>query len=149
MDCPVLWIHAEALGPANPALLAHPGRPAVFVFEPGLLRGAAGPISLKRIVFLYECLLELPVTIRQGDGAEEVLAFAARHQADGVVTSAWVDPQLGNIAATMAAALPLQVLEPEPFVVLPQQVDLRRFSRYWRSAGPRLRPDHAGRDEPS
>ena len=33
MDCPVLWIHAEALGPANPALLAHPGRPALFVFD--------------------------------------------------------------------------------------------------------------------
>ncbi len=148
MDCPVLWIHAEALGPANPALLAHPGRPAVFVFEPRLLEGAAGPISLKRIVFLYECLLELPVTIRQGDGAEEVLAFAARHRADGVVTSAWVDPHLGDIATGVAAALPLQVLEPEPFVVLPQPVDLRRFSRYWRSAGPRLRPDPPAPETP-
>lgn len=142
MERPVLWIHAEALGPANPALLAHPDRPALFVFDDDLLGGAAGPISLKRIVFLYECLLELPVTIRCGAGAEEVLAFAARHRADGVVTSAWVDPQLGAIAATVAATLPLNVLEPEPFVDLPEPVDLRRFSRYWRSAGPRLRPDH-------
>ncbi|MCT0218311.1 hypothetical protein KQ304_04730 [Synechococcus sp. CS-1329] len=146
MERPVLWIHAEALGPANPALQAHPGQPALFVFEPGLLAGDAGPISLQRIVFLYECLLELPVTIRQGDGAEEVLAFAARHRADGVVTSAWVDPQLGEIAAGVAASLPLQVLEPEPFVVLPQPVDLRRFSRYWKLAGPRLRPDRAETD---
>ncbi len=121
----------------------------MFVFEPGLLEGAAGPISLKRIVFLYECLLELPVTIRQGDGAEEMLAFAARHRADGVVTSAWVDPQLGGIAACVAAALPLQVLEPEPFVDLPEPLDLRRFSRYWRSAGPRLRPDPAAPETPT
>ena len=149
MERPVLWIHAEALGPANPALLAHPGRPAVFVFEPGLLEGAAGPISLKRVVFLYECLLELPVTIRQGDGADEVLAFAARHRADGVVTSAWVDSQLGDTAACVAAALPLQVLEPEPFVDLPEPVDLRRFSRYWRSAGPRLRTDPAAPETPT
>jgi deoxyribodipyrimidine photo-lyase len=60
-----------------------------------------------------------------------------------VVTSAWVDSQLGDTAACVAAALPLQVLEPEPFVDLPEPVDLRRFSRYWRSAGARLLPDSA------
>lgn len=42
--------------------------------------------------------------------------------------------------------MPLQVLEPEPFVVLPPPVDLRRFSRYWKLAVPRLRPDRAGTD---
>jgi deoxyribodipyrimidine photo-lyase len=60
-----------------------------------------------------------------------------------VVTSAWVGPQLGGIAACVAAALPLQVLEPEPFVDLPEPLDLRRYSRYWRSAGPLLRLDLA------
>ena len=30
---PIVWIHAEALAPTNPALLAHPGAPAVFVFD--------------------------------------------------------------------------------------------------------------------
>ena len=70
---PVLWIHGEALGPANPALLAWPGRPAVFVFDDALI--AAGGLSLKRLGFLYECLIELPVTIRRGDVAAEVLAM--------------------------------------------------------------------------
>jgi hypothetical protein len=60
-----------------------------------------------------------------------------------------VDPQLGDIAACVAAALPLQVLEPEPFVDLPEPVDLRRFSRYWRSAGPRLRTDPAAPETPT
>ena len=36
MQRPILWIHGEALGPANPALLAYPGRPAVFVFDSAL-----------------------------------------------------------------------------------------------------------------
>jgi deoxyribodipyrimidine photo-lyase len=133
---PVLWIHGEALGPANPALVAHPGAPAVFVFDRQLIVQAS--LSLKRLGFLYECLLELPVTLRHGDVAEEVLAFARRHGADGVVTTAAVDPRFALLRERIAAQLPVQVLEPEPFVELPEPVDLRRFSRYWRRAEPLL-----------
>ena len=133
---PVLWIHAEALGPANPALVAHPGTPAVFVFDRELIVQAG--LSLKRLGFLYECLLELPVTLRHGDVAEEMLAFARRHGADGVVTTAAVDPRFAQLRERIAAQLPVQVLEPEPFVELPEPVDLRRFSRYWRRAEPVL-----------
>jgi deoxyribodipyrimidine photo-lyase len=133
---PVLWIHGEALGPANPALVAYPEAPAVFVFDRELIAQAG--LSLKRLGFLYECLLELPVTLRHGDVVEEVLAFARRHGADGVVTSAAVDPRFAALRERIAAELPLQVLEPEPFVELPEPLDLRRFSRYWRRAEPVL-----------
>jgi deoxyribodipyrimidine photo-lyase len=133
---PVLWIHGEALGPANPALAAHPGVPAVFVFDRELIAQAG--LSLKRLGFLYECLLELPVTLRHGDVVEELLTFARRHGADGVVTSAAVDPRFAAQRERIAAELPLQVLEPEPFVELPEPLDLRRFSRYWRQAEPVL-----------
>jgi deoxyribodipyrimidine photo-lyase len=154
MQQPILWIHGEALGPANPALRALPGRPAVFVFDAELLAGRspttadpAGPapqtVSLKRIAFLYECLLELPVTLRRGDVVNEVLAFAERHGADGVVTSAATDPRFAGIAERIAAVLPLQVLDAPPFVSdqgdLAQgskPLDLGRFSRYWRRAEP-------------
>ena len=133
---PVLWIHGEALGPANPALVAHPGAPAVFVFDRELIETQR--LSLKRLGFIYECLLELPVTLRHGDVALEVLSFARRHGADGVVTSAAVDPRFGLLREQIAAQSPLQVLEPEPFVALPEPLDLRRFSRYWRRAEPVL-----------
>jgi deoxyribodipyrimidine photo-lyase len=141
---PILWIHGAALGPANPALMTHPGRPAVFVFNTALIAGA-GPmagssLSLKRLGFLYECLLELPVTLRRGDVAAEVIAFARRHSADGVVTSAAVDPHFAQLCAAIQTELPLEVLPVEPFVELgdsePGGSDLRRFSRYWRRAEP-------------
>jgi hypothetical protein len=144
MQNPILWIHGEALGPANPALLAHPGRPAVFVFDAELLAGRSPttgdpattpqPVSLKRIGFLYECLLELPVSLRKGDVASEVLAFARAHGADGIVTSAGTDPRVAAICDALARELPVQVLEAEPFVELEERVDLGRFSRYWRRA---------------
>ena len=145
MQNPILWIHGEALGPANPALQAYPSRPAVFVFDTELLAGrspttgdpaapAAQPVSLKRIGFLYECLLELPVSLRKGDVATEVLAFARAHGADGIVTSAGIDPRVAAICAALEQELPVQVLEPQPFVELEERVDLGRFSRYWRRA---------------
>jgi hypothetical protein len=144
MQRPILWIHGEALGPANPALLAYPDQPAVFVFDSALLAGRSpttgdpagptGPVSLKRIGFLYECLLELPVSLRKGDVAEEVLAFAKAHEADGIVTSAGTDPRVAAICQTLEQHLPVQVLAMEPFVQLEGPVDLGRFSRYWRRA---------------
>ena len=144
MQQPILWIHGEALGPANPALHAYPGRPAVFVFDAELLAGrspttgdpasGAEAVSLKRIGFLYECLLELPVSLRKGDVAAEVLAFARAHNADGIVTSAGTDPRVEVICQALEQELPVEILEPEPFVELDGKVDLGRFSRYWRRA---------------
>ncbi len=145
---PILWIHGEALGPANPVWDNCPEAPAVFVFDRELIAGltpttggeagAPGPISLKRLGFLYECLRELPVTLRVGDMADEVIAFARRHGADGVVTSEAVDPRFTRLLGRIAAVLPVRALEPEPFVVLNESPgrprDPGRFSRYWKKA---------------
>ena len=153
---PLVWVHEEALGPANPALLAHPDAPAVAVLDADWIAGraaaaTAGAASLAshagewspapgRIRFLRACLAELPVPVREGDVAAQLLAAAEEHGCDGLVTSRPVDPRLLRSAARVAAVLPLQMLEPEPFVALPYEghaaPDLRRFSRYWRRAEP-------------
>jgi len=130
----MLWIHEEALGPANPALRAWPDAPALFVFDTHWIE--ANRISRKRLGFLYEAALELPVTLRKGDVASEVLAFARRHEADGVVTSSAVDPRLQQILQAIEAELPIAELAPDPFVELPRPPQLGRFSRYWREAEP-------------
>lgn len=148
---PLVWVHGEALGPANPALRAHPRALAVFVAsaEPGA-DSTASPGQLR---FLRECLAELPVAVREGDVVAELLAAASAAGADGIVTSRAVDPHVAVIAARLAAVLPLQVLEPEPFVDLPfegpKAPQLQRFSRYWRHAEPlvwgRFAPDSTSR----
>jgi len=129
---PILWVHEEALGPRNPALLAWPDTPALFVFDAQWIEEAQ--ISRKRLGFLYESALDLPLTLRQGDVAAEVMAFAKRHNADGVVSTTPVDPRLERIADAIDAHYPLELLEPEPFVSLPRPPRLGRFSRYWREA---------------
>ena len=134
MQRPILWVHEEALGPANPALRAWPDAPALFVFDTHWIETKR--ISRKRLGFLYENSLELPLTLRKGDVAAEVIAFAQRHGADGVVTSTAVDPRLQRIADVIEAELPLQDLDPAALVEPPRPPRLGRFSRYWREAEP-------------
>ena len=131
---PVLWIHEEALGANNPALQAWPEAPALFVFDTHWIREAR--ISRKRLGFLYENALDLPLTLRKGDVAAEVLTFAQRHGADGVVSTTAVDPRLQRIGAAIEAQCPLEWLDPDAFVELPRPPRLGRFSRYWREAEP-------------
>ena len=133
-QCPVLWIHEEALGIRNPALLSRPDSPGIFVFDVPWISEAR--ISRKRLGFLYESALDLPITLRKGEVAREVISFAQHHNADGVVTSLPVDPRLERIAASIEEHFPLELLEPDPFVSMPRPPRLGRFSRYWRDAEP-------------
>ena len=148
---PLVWVHGEALGPANPALRAHPEALALFVFDQELIEGrtattggqaggAPVPLAPGRLRFLRECVEQLPVQTRHGEVVAELLAAAAAAGADGLVTSQAVDPRFATIIERLAAVLPVRVLEPEPFVALPRSgplsPDLRRFSRYWRKAEP-------------
>ncbi|MFC5061209.1 FAD-binding domain-containing protein [Actinomycetospora atypica] len=69
-----VWLTAESLGDDDPALLAHPDVPAVFVFDEPLL--AKLRLSGKRLVFLTETLADLatrrPVEIHRGRVPEEL-----------------------------------------------------------------------------
>ena len=128
---PVVWVHADCLSPTNPALTSYPGAPALFVWDDTLL--TEWRISFKRIVFIYECLLELPVVIRRGDVASELLSFAAEQRADSIVTSPSPSPRFKAISSRIATKLPLQIVPIAPFVRSSAPLDLGRFSRYWRA----------------
>ena len=64
-----VWLTAESLGDADPALAAHPDLPAVFVFDAPML--ARVRLSGKRLVFLAETLADLgrrrPVRVLRGE----------------------------------------------------------------------------------
>ncbi|NEQ22970.1 MAG: deoxyribodipyrimidine photo-lyase [Microcoleus sp. SIO2G3] len=134
MEKPILWVHGDCLSPKNPVLQTYPDAPAIWVWDEKLLE--EWQISLKRIVFIYECLLELPVTIRRGDVAAEVVAFAKEHGADGVATVDSPSPRFETICDDIeaASAIEVEVCSPEPFVKYDGYIDLKRFSRYWRVA---------------
>ncbi|WP_414544262.1 hypothetical protein [Nostoc sp. CCY0012] len=132
MNQPIVWIHGDCLSPDNPGLQKYPNAPAIWVWDEALIE--EWQLSLKRIAFIYECLLELPVVIRRGDVAQEILAFAQEHDADLVVTAASPSPRFNDICDKIERSLKLEVLEIEPFFEYDGYIDLKRFSRYWKVA---------------
>jgi hypothetical protein len=130
----IVWVHLDALSPTNPALTSNPDAPAVFVFDDAYL--AARKFSLKRVLFIYECLLEMPVTILRGDLAEQVIAFAQEHGATQIVTTESVDPYLKAACEKIRKGQPeagrLEFAPVEPFAAVDNsRLDLKRFTRYW------------------
>ena len=121
-----VWLTAESLGTADPALAADPERPAVFVFDEPLLRRLR--LSGKRLVFLAETLGELaalrPLEVRRGRVADELAGRS--------LAATWTPvPGWRRIAATVAPA----ELHPWPWLVRPTTTSVSSFSAWRRDAG--------------
>ncbi|MEH2242237.1 hypothetical protein [Nostoc sp.] len=132
MTKPIVWVHGDCLSPYNPVLQKYPDAPAIWVWDKALIE--EWQLSLKRLAFIYECLLELPVVIRRGDMAQEILAFAEEHDANLVVTANSPSPRFDDICNQMEGSIKVEVLEVEPFFDYEGYIDLKRFSRYWKVA---------------
>jgi hypothetical protein len=132
-DKVLIWVNEDCLHPNSPALQASPNAPRVFVFEDSSPR-----MSLKRIVFQYECLLEIPnIEIRKGEVVAELTEAAREYGCNRIVTTASVAPSFTKIVAALQREpqLSVTVLTTEPLLELTasefDNLDLKRFSRFW------------------
>lgn len=130
----LIWVHEDCLHPNSPALQAHSQAPRVFVFD------EFSRVSLKRIVFQYECLLEIPnIEIRRGEVVAQLVAAARDHDCQRIVTMASVTPSFAKITSVLQREylLSLTLLASEPFLELvageADGLDLKRFSRFWQA----------------
>lgn len=128
----IIWVHGDCLSPKNPAFEEYPDSPAIWVWDDALIE--EWQIGLKRIAFIYECLLELPVIIRRGNVAKEVLTFAKENNANKVVTVDSPSPRFDGTCDEIERYKKLEVYEVEPFFDYDGFIDLKRFSRYWKVA---------------
>jgi deoxyribodipyrimidine photo-lyase len=118
-----VWITAESLGDDDPALAAHPGLPAVFVFDEALLRRLR--LSSTRLVFLAEALGALAgrreLEVWRGD-PERVLAARALATTFAPVPG-W---------RTRAESLTPVVVHPWPWLIAPHAGSLTSFTAWAR-----------------
>lgn len=121
-----VWLTAESLGDADPALAADDGRSAVFVFDEPLLRRLR--LSGKRLVFLAETLGDLaarrPLEVRRGEVPAEL---AGRSLA---VTHAPV-PGFRRLAAVVRP----EEVHPWPWLVRPRPSAVGSFTAWRKSSG--------------
>lgn len=119
-----VWLTAESLGARDPALVAWPEAPAVFVFDEPLLRGLQ--LSGKRLVFIAETLAELaedrPVRVLLGDPVRELA---------GVRLASTFAPVPGF--QRRATQLDLVAVHPYPWLRRPAGGDVRSHSAWIRA----------------
>ncbi len=131
----LVWIHPDCLNPCGAALTKYSTAPKVFVFDDEWL--LTDSISLKRIAFIYECLLEIEgVEIRKGQVIKEILEAMSSSHCDSIVVVESVDPRFAEIVAEFRRKnIQVEILAAEPLVKLAageaERLDLKRFSRYW------------------
>lgn len=133
----LVWVHEDCLRPEGPALARYPEASAVAVLDERALDEARA--SLKQVVFIYECLLEIPgIKIIKGDTVETLAEVARESGCARIATAESASPEIRRICRELESrGLETDEVPDAPFVELtPEEergLDLKRFSRYWRS----------------
>jgi hypothetical protein len=131
----ILWIHEDCLNPASPLFTRYPEAPALFVFDEGAL-----PASLKQVLFLYECLLEMRVEIRRGDPMRELLEFAEARGATRIAAMRTPDPRRLALLERLRLHLEVEILDPPEFLSKDRTYPLKRFSAFWKAVENQVLP---------
>jgi deoxyribodipyrimidine photo-lyase len=127
---PLVWLTLDSASAVGPAVLLHPDAPRLFVIDVRWL--AEERPSLKRLVFLFECLADVPgLEIRVGDPAVIVPERARSSSCDGVVHAATPCTRVRRASGHIAEMLPVAAVPWPPFCDRSRVEDLGRFSRYW------------------
>ena len=133
----IVWIHGDNLSNTNPIFKVYEGTPALFVWDGKLLD--RWHVSLKRITFMYESLLNLPVNTCRGDIIEELVTFAEQHGAIRIATVPspsrhfkWVCKELEKRGYL------LDILQPTAFVNYDESFGLRPLSAYTSGVQPAI-----------
>ncbi|MEQ9327913.1 MAG: hypothetical protein RJQ21_11540 [Rhodospirillales bacterium] len=129
---PLVWLHDESLGADAPAVQAFANAPRIVVLDDAYL--AERGWGLKRLAFIYECALGSGAEIWRGATTATLLERMAACGCDGIAFTKPVSPGLKAIAAGLARQTSILAIAPPPLAEPGPDVDLRRFTRYWKLA---------------
>jgi deoxyribodipyrimidine photo-lyase len=129
----LVWVHGDALRPDSPTFNAYPDAPALYVWDEALLESYR--LTLKRLQFLYECLLELPVDIARGDVAQQLITRTRAEKRTVIATVQSVAPKFSEIVQRLESeGFTVQIWPEEPFARHEAGFDLRSHASYYRVA---------------
>lgn len=122
----IIWLHEDALSASHPAFAS--GAPALHIWDDAYLR--AQDYSLKRLVFIYESLCQLPVTIERAD----TLTLLRESPATTILIPESPNPFIRQVAAALPPEKTVTWVPAVPFVTLKKPFTARRFFQYWQKA---------------
>lgn len=123
----IIWVHADALSRRHPVFTAAPDDArAIYIWDADDL--ARRNWSLKRCIFVLECLADMNVELIQGHPVAVMAAMGAKQ----IFTAATPDPYRRDIITTLNPTI--TVVPNDPFVTVLAETDMGRFFRYWNKA---------------
>ena len=128
----LVWLHEDALTTDHPLFEAAAADcRIVFIWDEGYLEQM--DYGFKRLLFIYETLLELPCEILKGD-FETCLGECLQQGSGRLLVPATPNPALREVIDRLGQSFPIEVVDAQPFVPISGEPDLRRFFRYWNKA---------------
>ena len=129
MRQPLIWIHEEALRVTHPVFTIAPsGTRAVFIWDDNYFKTLN--YSLKRLIFIYETLCELPVDIIRGDTVSVIKEYSPSQ----LYIPESHKPHILLMINNLKLITTLQIIKDETFVQIPDTTDFKRFFKYWNLA---------------
>ena len=137
----IIWLHEDALRSTHPVCAAAPkGARIIHIWDDAYLQAAH--YSLKRLVFIYESLCELPLEIIHGN----TLDILQQCHADAIYIPASANPFIQKVAGTLSQCKAVTVIADEPFVTIKHPNDFTRFFSYWKKVEKTVFLSHGGSD---
>lgn len=129
MSTPLILLHEEALRMTHPVFKLAPAETrAIFLWDEDYFRSTG--YTLKRLIFIYETLCELPVDIIQGN----TLAVIRELAPSVLYAPATNNPLIVNVIGSLKGIAPVKLVEDEAFVMIKKGIKFRRFFQYWNKA---------------
>ena len=123
----IIWVHDKMLNNSNLQGLDDQTK-VIFVWDDHYFRNRS--YSLKRLVFIYETLCQMPVEIIRGDIFEVMCSLAPKK----VRTFFTADTKIKELTQQLSEDYDIEVINPHPFVQVPGRYEFKRFFKYWNKA---------------
>lgn len=125
----LIWVHEEALRDDHPAYQRAPdGTRRIFIWDANDFEARA--YSLKRLVFIHECLQDMKVEVIAGDTEAVLKSFPSQR----VITAATPDPARRALISRISDHHVIDELADDPLASIPSNTDMGRFFRFWNRA---------------
>ena len=123
----LIWLHEDALRRDHPVVkAAGEGTETIFIWDDAYFKSEG--YSLKRLVFIYELLAGLNITCLKGETEAVLKAYAEGRE---IFVPETPNPKFKVIIDRLDS---VSIIPDTPLVIVPDDVDLRRFFRFWNKA---------------
>ena len=129
MSNAIIWIHEQALSTSHPVFKAAPQEAkSIFIWDDNYFKNSC--YSLKRLVFIYESLCELPIDIIFGETSTILMDLAIKE----LYIPSGYNPFINEIINKLPKNTKIHIVPDKDFVIINSNLQFRRFFQYWQKA---------------